>query len=160
MTEVSVSRVTIARGEVVVVTGPPGSGKTTLCRTSTAWRRLLRHFFQFFNLSAHKIVLENVMLGQIKVHGTDRKKANEKAHALVDQVGVCTQADEVPAQPFMAEGRIVDAAPPPSALQQPAQRARQRLPVDDSAPLTPRRTREYGVVQQHAISWSHEGNSP
>nr|WP_237519488.1 ATP-binding cassette domain-containing protein [Streptomyces sp. HUCO-GS316] len=118
MTQVSVARVTIARGEVVVVTGPPGSGKTTLCRTSTAWRRLLRHFFQFFNLSAHKIVLDNVMLGQIKVHRTDRKKANEKAHALVDQVGVCTQADEVP-PPFMAEGRIVEAAPPPSALQQP-----------------------------------------
>ncbi|KAB1142517.1 hypothetical protein F7R91_28835 [Streptomyces luteolifulvus] len=90
------ARVTIARGEVVVVTGPPGSGKTTLCRTSTAWRRLLRHFFQFFNLSAHKIVLENVMLGQIKVHGTDRKKANEKAHALVDQVGVAPRPTKSP----------------------------------------------------------------
>ncbi len=54
--------------------------------------------FQSFNLFAHKTVLENVMLGQIKVRKADRKQAEEKARALLDRVGVATQADKYPAQ--------------------------------------------------------------
>ena len=54
--------------------------------------------FQSFNLFAHKTVLENVMLGQIKVRKTDKKAAEEKARALLDRVGVGTQADKYPAQ--------------------------------------------------------------
>jgi glutamate transport system ATP-binding protein len=54
--------------------------------------------FQSFNLFAHKTVLENVMLGQIKVRRADRKQAEEKARALLDRVGVATQADKYPAQ--------------------------------------------------------------
>jgi glutamate transport system ATP-binding protein len=96
---------TIARGEVVVVIGPSGSGKSTLCRTinrletidsgddhdrrQAAARRRARSWpgcgptsgmvFQSFNLFAHKTVLENVMLGQIKVRKADKKQAEEKA---------------------------------------------------------------------------------
>ena len=51
-----------------------------------------------FNLFAHKTVLENVMLGQIKVRKADKKAAEEKARALLDRVGVATQADKYPAQ--------------------------------------------------------------
>ncbi|MFJ4622951.1 amino acid ABC transporter ATP-binding protein [Streptomyces sp. NPDC088812] len=114
---------TIERGEVVVVIGPSGSGKSTLCRTinrletidagtitidgkplpqeGKALARLradVGMVFQSFNLFAHKTVLENVMLGQIKVRRTDKKQAAEKARELLDRVGVGTQADKYPAQ--------------------------------------------------------------
>ncbi|WP_442809630.1 amino acid ABC transporter ATP-binding protein [Streptomyces sp. SR27] len=114
---------TITRGEVVVVIGPSGSGKSTLCRTinrlesvdsgtitidgkplPAEGRELARlrsdvgMVFQSFNLFAHKTVLENVMLGQIKVRKTEKKAAEEKARTLLDRVGVGTQADKYPAQ--------------------------------------------------------------
>ncbi|MFJ3975393.1 amino acid ABC transporter ATP-binding protein [Streptomyces sp. NPDC090021] len=113
----------IARGEVVVVIGPSGSGKSTLCRTinrletidsgtitldgkelPSEGRDLARlradvgMVFQSFNLFAHKTVLENVMLGQLKVRRTDQATARAKAVSLLERVGVGTQADKYPAQ--------------------------------------------------------------
>ncbi|MBQ0985476.1 amino acid ABC transporter ATP-binding protein [Streptomyces sp. F63] len=114
---------TIARGEVVVVIGPSGSGKSTLCRTinrletidsgsitidgkplPAEGRELARlradvgMVFQSFNLFSHKTVLENVMLGQLKVRKADKRAALDKARALLDRVGVANQADKYPAQ--------------------------------------------------------------
>ncbi|MFF3397551.1 amino acid ABC transporter ATP-binding protein [Streptomyces sp. NPDC002659] len=114
---------TIARGEVVVVIGPSGGGKSTLCRAinrletidsgeiaidgrplPAEGKELARlradvgMVFQSFNLFAHKTVLENVVLGQIKVRKKDRKAAEGKARSLLDRVGVATQADKYPAQ--------------------------------------------------------------
>jgi glutamate transport system ATP-binding protein len=43
-------------------------------------------------------VLENVMLGQLKVRKSDKKDAEEKARGLLDRVGVSAQADKYPAQ--------------------------------------------------------------
>src|SRR5262249_15207818 len=114
---------TIARGEVVVVIGRSGSGKPPLCRTINRLettdsgeiridgkplpqegKELARlradvgMVFQSFNLFAHKTVLENVMLGQLKVRRTDKARAEEKARGLLDRVGVGAQADKYPAQ--------------------------------------------------------------
>ncbi|MFF8602366.1 amino acid ABC transporter ATP-binding protein [Streptomyces sp. NPDC015232] len=114
---------TVHRGEVVVVIGPSGSGKSTLCRAINrletidsgeilvdgrplpaegralaALRADVGMVFQSFNLFAHKTVLANVTLGQIKVRKKDRGKAEERARTLLERVGVANQADKYPAQ--------------------------------------------------------------
>ncbi|WP_418960627.1 amino acid ABC transporter ATP-binding protein [Streptomyces tritici] len=114
---------TIDRGEVVVVIGPSGSGKSTLCRAINrletidsgqifvdgrplpaegkdlaALRADVGMVFQSFNLFAHKTVLENVTLGQIRVRRKDKKAAESRARTLLDRVGVASQADKYPAQ--------------------------------------------------------------
>ncbi|MEU6879520.1 amino acid ABC transporter ATP-binding protein [Streptomyces sp. NPDC046712] len=114
---------TVGRGEVVVVIGPSGGGKSTLCRAINrletidsgeividgkplpsegrelaALRADVGMVFQSFNLFAHKTVLENVTLGQIKVRKKDKKKAEQRARELLDRVGVANQADKYPAQ--------------------------------------------------------------
>ncbi len=113
----------VGRGQVVVVLGPSGSGKSTLCRTinrletidsgsiaidgqelPAEGRRLAQlrsdvgMVFQSFNLFAHKTILENVMLGPVKVRRQSKARAREAAMALLDRVGVANQADKYPAQ--------------------------------------------------------------
>ncbi|WP_369274312.1 amino acid ABC transporter ATP-binding protein [Streptomyces sp. R11] len=114
---------TVGKGEVVVVIGPSGSGKSTLCRAinrletvqsgtikldgqplpaeGKALARLRAEVgmvFQSFNLFAHKTVLQNVSLGQVKVRGRKKDEADKRSHELLERVGVADQADKYPAQ--------------------------------------------------------------
>lgn len=114
---------TVDRGEVVVVIGPSGSGKSTLCRAVNrletissgsirfdgkelpAEGRALAKLrsevgmvFQSFNLFAHMSILDNVMLGPVKVRGESKAVARERALALLDRVGIASQADKLPVQ--------------------------------------------------------------
>ncbi|GAA2670807.1 MULTISPECIES: amino acid ABC transporter ATP-binding protein [Actinoplanes] len=113
----------VARGEVVVVIGPSGSGKSTLCRAINrlepissgtitfdgqplpAEGRALAKLrsevgmvFQSFNLFAHKSILQNVMLGPLKVRKEKPAAVKERAMSLLDRVGIASQADKFPAQ--------------------------------------------------------------
>ncbi|HUS61867.1 MAG TPA: amino acid ABC transporter ATP-binding protein [Acidimicrobiales bacterium] len=113
----------IDRGEVVVVLGPSGSGKSTLCRCINRLERpdsgtvkldgvpmpeegkaLARlradvgMVFQAFNLFAHKTVLENVMLGPVKVRKVAKSTARDEALALLERVGIADKADRYPAE--------------------------------------------------------------
>ncbi|MER6276908.1 amino acid ABC transporter ATP-binding protein [Streptomyces sp900105245] len=114
---------TVGKGEVVVVIGPSGSGKSTLCRTinrletiesgtitldgqplpaeGKALARLRAEVgmvFQSFNLFAHKTVLQNVSLAQIKVRRRKKDDADRRSRGLLDRVGLLNQADKFPAQ--------------------------------------------------------------
>src|SRR3954454_24489656 len=114
---------TVPRGEVVVVIGPSGGGKSTLCRTINrletigsgtilldgvplpqegkalaALRADVGMVFQLFNLFAHKTILQNVTLGPVKVRKMNKKDAEDLAISLLKRVGIEAQRDKLPAQ--------------------------------------------------------------
>ncbi len=114
---------TIERGEVVVVIGPSGSGKSTLCRTINRLEPLdsgrvifdgaplpeegkplakvradIGMVFQAFNLFAHKTMLQNVMLGPVKVRKLSKDEARQRATQLLERVGISDKADRYPAE--------------------------------------------------------------
>ena len=103
----------VGSGEVVVVIGPSGSGKSTLCRCINRLERFQKGVitidgrtlpeegkalaalradvgmvFQSFNLFAHKTILDNVMLGPLKVRGMSSADAKAKAMGLLERVGI------------------------------------------------------------------------
>ncbi|MFD4858528.1 amino acid ABC transporter ATP-binding protein [Streptomyces atratus] len=114
---------TVGRGEVVVVIGPSGSGKSTLCRTINRLETIesghividgrplpeegkglaqlraeVGMVFQSFNLFAHKTVLANVSLAQLKVRKRKRDDADRRSRELLERVGLASQAEKFPAQ--------------------------------------------------------------
>jgi glutamate transport system ATP-binding protein len=113
----------VAPGVVLVVIGPSCTGKSTLCRVinrlepinsgtitfngrplpaeGRALARLRSEVgmvFQSFNLFAHKTILQNVMIGPLKVRKEKSVEVRERAMALLERVGIANQADKYPAQ--------------------------------------------------------------
>jgi glutamate transport system ATP-binding protein len=113
----------VGRGEVVVIIGPSGGGKSTLIRTINRLetfesgnitvdgqplpeegkalaelRSDVGMVFQSFNLFAHKTILDNVTLGPVKVRKMRKGEAEKRAMELLERVGVAPQANKFPAQ--------------------------------------------------------------
>ena len=113
----------VNEGEVVCIIGPSGSGKSTLIRcinlletfddpgqvivdghpvkrgpTLATVRAEVGMVFQSFNLFPHMTVRENIKLAPIRVRHLDSTKADEKAVALMQRVGIEAQADKYPDQ--------------------------------------------------------------
>lgn len=101
------------RGEVVVVLGPSGSGKSTLLRcvngleekqggrivmegvgefgVDVGWREARQKVgmvFQNYELFAHMNVIDNILLGPLKVQGRARDEAEAQADRLLARVGL------------------------------------------------------------------------
>jgi glutamate/aspartate transport system ATP-binding protein len=113
----------ISKGEVVVVCGPSGSGKSTLIKLVNglepfdsgrvtvegisvgdpgtnlpALRARVGMLFQHFELFPHLTVHANLTLAQVHVLRRSKDEADARALALLERVGLRTQADKYPAQ--------------------------------------------------------------
>ncbi|MEC5291177.1 amino acid ABC transporter ATP-binding protein [Aurantimonas sp. C2-6-R+9] len=111
----------VARGEVVVVCGPSGLGKSTLIKcvnglepvqkgsitvdgievtgrktNLTQLRARIGMVFQHFELYPHMTVRENLCLAQEKVLGRSRAEAVAKAESLLERVGLAEHIDKHP----------------------------------------------------------------
>jgi len=114
---------TVRAGEVVVIFGASGSGKSTFIRTINrleehqrgeifvdgieltndirniaAVRSEIGMVFQSFNLFPHLTALQNVTLAPMRVRKWPRERAEEVAMALLNRVGIPEQAHKFPAQ--------------------------------------------------------------
>lgn len=111
----------VKEGEVVVVIGASGSGKTTFIRlingletltsgeitvngtaitqnktTLRLIRREVGMVFQHFNLFHHLNTLQNIAIGPIKVLGLKKEAAHRRAYELLDRVGLRDKAAAYP----------------------------------------------------------------
>ncbi|MBI9081359.1 MAG: amino acid ABC transporter ATP-binding protein [Pseudodesulfovibrio sp.] len=113
----------VKAGQVVVIIGPSGSGKSTVLRcinkleVPTSGTIIVDGYdimdpetdinmvrteatmvFQQFNLFPHMTVLDNVILGPIKVRGTSRPDAMRLGMELLNKVGLADKAGNFPEQ--------------------------------------------------------------
>ena len=113
----------VQSGEVVVILGPSGCGKSTLLRClnglevahsghlrfagkelldkSTDWRQVRQDVgmvFQSYHLFPHMSVLENILLGPLKVQKREPREARAQAETLLQRVGLADKRDAFPRQ--------------------------------------------------------------
>ena len=115
---------TIKKGEVVVMIGPSGGGKSTFLRcmnlleqptegrivfddidivsadekTKNKVRSEMGMVFQHFTLFPHLSILDNITLAPRLVRGVDRATAEKKAMELLERVGLAEKAKAYPQQ--------------------------------------------------------------
>lgn len=114
---------TVKKGEVIVIIGPSGTGKSTLLRCINQLeqvtsgdikvegksifsknqnindlRQKIGMVFQHFNLFPHLTVLQNVTIAPTKLKKEDKKVAEERAISLLDRVGLKDKSDCFPGQ--------------------------------------------------------------
>ena len=114
---------TVKAGEVVVIFGASGSGKSTFIRTINrleehqrgeiivdgielsndvrniaAVRSEIGMVFQSFNLFPHLTVMQNITLAPMRVRKWSRDQAEDAGMQLLTRVGIPEQADKYPAQ--------------------------------------------------------------
>ena len=112
---------TLHRGEVVVILGPSGCGKSTLLRCinglepiqggeirmagvgvfgrDLGWdavRQKVGMVFQSYELFAHMNVIDNILLGPLKVQKRDRAEAEAEADRLLERVGLLARKQAWP----------------------------------------------------------------
>jgi polar amino acid transport system ATP-binding protein len=113
---------TVNKGDVIVVIGASGGGKSTFLRSLNCLskptsgevlfegtdlvklndkqldevREKMGMVFQSFNLFPNKTVLDNITLAPIKVKGVAEADAQKKAKELLAQVGLSDKADAYP----------------------------------------------------------------
>lgn len=113
----------VEEGSVVVLLGPSGSGKSTLVRCLNGleafqggtilfngetvrpspknWRRLRQQIgmvFQSYDLFPNMTVLENILLGAVKVQKRKKDEAARQAMGLLKEVGMEQYANAYPRQ--------------------------------------------------------------
>ncbi|MBQ8788551.1 MAG: amino acid ABC transporter ATP-binding protein [Oscillospiraceae bacterium] len=113
----------VKKGDVTTIIGVSGSGKSTLLRcinvletpsggkilfhgkdidekgfSVTDYRAKVGMVFQNFNLFSNMTVLQNCMVGQIKVLGKKKDEAEEKAKYFLEKVGMLPYINAKPKQ--------------------------------------------------------------
>ena len=114
---------TVEKGDVTSIIGASGSGKSTLLRcinlletptggqilfhgqdmtgrgvNASRYRSKMGMVFQSFNLFNNMTVLENCMVGQVKVLKKSKEEARENAMKYLDQVGMAPYINAKPRQ--------------------------------------------------------------
>ena len=114
---------TVEKGDVISIIGASGSGKSTLLRcinlletptsgeilyhgenvagpkvNAAAYRSHVGMVFQSFNLFNNMTVLENCMVGQIKVLKKDKETARKRAMEYLEKVGMAPYIQAKPRQ--------------------------------------------------------------
>lgn len=115
--------VDIHKGEVIVVLGPSGCGKSTFLRClnglekiqggdikfknqtfsdkNVNWQKIHEEIgmvFQNYELFPHMTVMENIMLGPLKVQKRNRAEVEKQAEELLNRVGLLDRKDSYPRQ--------------------------------------------------------------